>query len=213
VGARSLADDHGLIEPFLALQSNRQVNQGSQTRVQHSGFVGLQFLAQIEIVDRLLVPPEFEEQKPALTCSLEMTRIDLQRVLEGQYCVRRTPRRNQREAEVLPQLRIVGFELYPLVKHPQRFLEPSLRKQSGAEARQVKWLGIAADRLGKPLHGAIILLGVERQESYQVEAFHTVWIHRERLLAAALRVERPASLHMSKARFIESGRGFGTGTV
>src|SRR5215469_1597574 len=116
------------------------------------------------MLDCLFVLFEFKQEMPAPERRLQTTRIELERVLEGQYRVRRTPRLDQREAKILPKLRIAGFELHRLVKHQQRFLAPALREQRGAEARQVKWLGIAADRLGKPLHGMVVLLGMERQK-------------------------------------------------
>jgi hypothetical protein len=59
----------------------------------------------------------------------------------------------------------------------------------------------------------IVLFDVERQESHQVRAIRMVRIHCERLLAAALRLERAAGLHVGLARFIKRGCGLRDASV
>jgi len=207
------ADGKRFFEPSLLMQGGCDVGQGNHAALPHVGVVGLQLVAEIEIPDRFLVLFEFEEQTPAPACRVPMTRVEPECLLESQDRVCRTPRLGQRDAEALPELRVIRFELHRFVEHLQRILKAGLSEQCAAETYQVERLGIATDRTRNPLHRAIELLGIERQQSHQVQAVRMIRGHRKRLFETALRVARAARQLMGKTSFVKSGRRTRAGGV
>ena len=61
------------------------------------------------------------------------------------------------------------------------------------------------DGTGDPLHGVIVLSALEAQQTHQMQAVRMVRIHRESLLTADLRIERPSGPHIREAGLIERG--------
>jgi hypothetical protein len=80
---------------------------------------------------------------------------------------------------------------------------PSLLLQRGPEARKVFRPGILPDRAGDPLHGVIVLLGLESQQAHQVQRVGVIGIHRERLPATQLSLEMSPGLHMGESGLVE----------
>jgi hypothetical protein len=88
-----------------------------------------------------------------------------------------------------------------LVEGLEGFLASTLMEQRGSEARQIFRFGFLPDRPRYPLDGEIVLVGIERYQTHQVHRVRMMRIHRERLLAAKLGVERCAGPQMAKAGF------------
>lgn len=132
-----------------------------------------------------------------------MARTKLQCMLVSHQGIGGASELRERSAE-LTQLDIVRLELHRLAKGLRRLLLPSLR---GSKARQIMRLGVLSDRVRDPLYQAMVLFGVEEQQTHQVQRVRMIGIRCKRLLAAELGVEVSFGLHMSKAGFIKRGRG------
>ena len=124
-------------------------------------------------------------------------------MLKAQDRVRRALHIDQDVAEISPQIRVKRFELHRLVEGLESLFVPPLVRERGAEVRQVICFWLLPDRTRYPLHGMVVLFGVEGKETHQVQGVRVVGIHGKRLLAAKLGVEMPSCLHVAEAGLIE----------
>jgi hypothetical protein len=151
--------------------------------------------------ERLFEPLQRVELKPTPVCGVPMTRLELKRMLKAQQGVGRAPQIREDFAEVDPQFGVFRLELHRLVESLEGLFAPSLALQRAAEARKIFRIGILPDGAGDPRHGVVVLVGLEAQQSHQMQAVGMIGIDRERLLAADLRIEMPSGQQMSKAGF------------
>ena len=93
-----------------------------------------------------------------------------------------------------------------MLKGQQRLVAPSLLLQRRSQTEEVFRPDILLQRAGDPLHGVIVLAGVERQQAHQMQAVGVTGIDRERLLATELRVERASAAPMAEAGRVERSR-------
>ena len=88
---------------------------------------------------------------------------------------------------------------------------PDYSSQRGPEAQEIFRLGILPDGASDPLHGMIVLLGLERQQPHQMKGVRMSGIQRQRLPATNLGIERLPHAQVVKSGFIERGRRSGGG--
>ena len=101
---------------------------------------------------------------------------------------------------------VTGIEFACVLKSQQRLVAPSLLLQHRSQTEEKFRPDILLQRPREPLHGVIVLAGVERQQSHQMQAVGVAGIGCERLLAAELRVERPPGAPMVEAGLVERSR-------
>ena len=99
--------------------------------------------------------------------------------------------------------------MHGLVEHVDGFFVPSLALQGGAEACEIIYLRIETDGAGDPFDGVIVLAGLDRQPTHQMQAIGVTGVHRQRPLAATLRLQISSGLHMGNARLMQCGRAGG----
>jgi hypothetical protein len=132
-----------------------------------------------------------------------MARTKLQCMLVSHQGIGGASELRERSAE-LTQLDIVRLELHRLAKGLRRLLLPSLR---GSKARQIMRLGVLSDRVRDPLYQAMVLFGVEEQQTHQVQRVRMIGIRCKRLLAAESSIAVSSALHVGKAGLMDRRRG------
>src|SRR3984893_13975562 len=97
--------DQGFFKSFQAVECNR-------TQVQRRGVVRPQFVANLEVDERLLEPVLLIQEKPGLVGRIPMARIYLERTLKAENRFRSTFRFDQSAAEIAPEASVVRLEVH-----------------------------------------------------------------------------------------------------
>jgi len=188
------------------LLESSQVVQHMTALLEHTGAVGLQLLAQIEAGKSRLHSPEIEQEQPASVGRLAIARIELESLTIGKNSLIRPLQFRQYAREVFPACRVVRLELHGLCEGLPCLVEVAKPLQGGAERGDIVHLRRLPDRADEPLDRMIVLACLERQQPRKMQCVGVSSIDCERLLAAELRVEMAAGLHVPAAKFIERTR-------
>ncbi len=88
----------------------------------------------------------------------------------------------------------------------------ALLLQRDAETAEIIRLGILPAGAFDPRDRVVVLPGMQVQQTHQMQGFRVIGFGRERLLAAKLRIQKAAGLHMLEGELAKCGRRGRAGT-
>ncbi len=135
---RLVAERERVLEAPEAREAGRAPLQGRNV-------VGLKSLADLETRESFLEAAKSMEVNRALARCVPVLRVEPERLLKAQDRLIVASERDQRVAEIAPEIGIIGLELDCLFKDLQGLLAPALPGQAGAEAGQIEGLRLLLD--------------------------------------------------------------------
>jgi hypothetical protein len=146
------------------------------------------------------------QEKAAAKGGVRVARVELERSPVARQGIDRPLQSRKRVAMVQPRLDVVGRDGDQGIERLECFAMQSLLCERNAKADEILRLGILLVGAGDPLDGVVIIPGLQQQQTHQVQAVGVMRVHRKRLLAAELRVEIAAGLHLPETKLMQGSR-------
>jgi hypothetical protein len=168
--------------------------------------IGPQRIADVETGKGFLKPSRLKEQRRRLVRGLPFGGIERDRLLIARERLIQTIHLLQNKAEVFPGLGSIGLELHGLIECLESLFKPARALKHDAEAYEIFRVWLLSDGADHPLHGEIVLSGVERHQAHQMLGARIARIDFESLPAAKLRIQISFGAEMNVASFAKRSK-------
>ena len=169
-------------------------------------------VAEIDVGQRFVRPSELEESAAVAIDRVGLDRIELQDVPIAREAFAVPFELPQHIAVLDPQCDVVGPQLQRPLQRLERDAVEALLLQRDAETAEIIRLGVLPAGALDPRDRVVVLPGMQVQKTHQMQGFRMIGFGRERLLAAKLRIQKAAGLHMLEGEVAKCGRRGRAGT-
>ena len=187
------------------------VEQHEATLFDDGRLMRAQVVAAIEVRQRLVEPSELEQNTAAAIERVCMGRVELQDMLIADEAFGIAVELGQCVAVMDPQPGIVRSKLQGAIQGVERVAVKALLVQRDAEAAKIIRLAILPAGAIDPRDRVVVLPGLQAQKAHQMQGFGVIGVEGQRLLAAKLRIQGTACLHMPVGKLIKCSRCRGAG--